>query len=156
MNYIIKHQHPDGWIGPTDDRGGHVRDTWPSFIAMKALTQWADAMGDSRVEPVIEKGAEAHRAANRCQAIGIVGVVSLGRSAVEHQLALRSDGGGLVAEVCGQSSRQGFDWGALFSENYPHREKTICKKGADGCTSTHGVNNAMGIKTPGAVVSAFA
>jgi hypothetical protein len=43
LDTILTHQQPDGWLGPIQSPGGRyqARDPWPTFVALKALTQYA-------------------------------------------------------------------------------------------------------------------
>jgi len=53
LDYIIKHQHADGWLGPRSDHNSS--EIWPLLLAMKMLTVYHDATGDERILGVIEK-----------------------------------------------------------------------------------------------------
>jgi DUF1680 family protein len=56
IDYILDHQHADGWLGPVGDSRKHKPyDVWPLFPLLKALTQFHDATGDPRVVPALEK-----------------------------------------------------------------------------------------------------
>src|SRR5215472_9971851 len=40
LDYILTHQHADGWLGPVLGRSdGYEYDPWPVFIILKATTQ---------------------------------------------------------------------------------------------------------------------
>lgn len=62
VGHIVDHQRDDGWIGPEQQsQDGHAassRDPWPVFVALKALTQYADATGDGRVADAIRRAVE--------------------------------------------------------------------------------------------------
>ncbi len=56
VDYIIDHQHPDGWLGPVGDSQKHkAYDVWPLFPLLKALTQYHEATGDPRIVPALVK-----------------------------------------------------------------------------------------------------
>jgi hypothetical protein len=56
IDYILEHQHPDGWLGPIGDTQKHrPYDVWPLFPLLKALTQYQEAAGDPRVIPALLK-----------------------------------------------------------------------------------------------------
>jgi uncharacterized protein len=56
IDYILDHQHPDGWLGPLGDLQKHQPyDVWPLFPLFKALTQYQEASGDPRVVPTLLK-----------------------------------------------------------------------------------------------------
>jgi DUF1680 family protein len=56
VDYILDHQHSDGWLGPIGDAQKHKPyDVWPLFPLFKALTQYEEATGDPRVIPALLK-----------------------------------------------------------------------------------------------------
>jgi hypothetical protein len=56
VDYILDHQHADGWLGPVGDSRKHKPfDVWPLFPLFKALTQYHEATGDPRVIPALLK-----------------------------------------------------------------------------------------------------
>ena len=57
VDHILRNQQPDGWLGPVAyaGPGNRVRDPWPVFVAMKVLTQHAEATGDERVKEALVK-----------------------------------------------------------------------------------------------------
>src|SRR6202049_1697741 len=44
MDWTLDHQQPEGWIGPTKNK-----DWWPNYVMLKALTQFQEATGGTRV-----------------------------------------------------------------------------------------------------------
>lgn len=56
MDYILDHQHEDGWLGPLQDTTyGYLYDPWPVFVVLKAMTQYQEATGDTRVIAAMER-----------------------------------------------------------------------------------------------------
>ncbi len=60
VDYILDHQHADGWLGPlTRDPNPRSQaseyDVWPRYLVLKALTQWQEATGDTRVIPALTR-----------------------------------------------------------------------------------------------------
>jgi DUF1680 family protein len=54
IDFILDHQRPDGWLGPVGDSQKHKPyDVWPLFPLLKALTQYQEATGDTRVIPAM-------------------------------------------------------------------------------------------------------
>jgi hypothetical protein len=55
MNYILEHQQPDGWLGPVKAKDHKAYDPCPSFIILKAMTQYQEATGVPRIIPAMKK-----------------------------------------------------------------------------------------------------
>jgi hypothetical protein len=63
VDYILAHQQADGWLGPQAAQGPfgipgpppESRDPWPQFVILKALAQYQEATGDSRIVPAMTK-----------------------------------------------------------------------------------------------------
>jgi hypothetical protein len=53
IEWILGSQREDGFFGPTGPTGND--DWWPRMVALKVLTQHADATGDERVAPFLER-----------------------------------------------------------------------------------------------------
>jgi uncharacterized protein len=147
MNYILKHQQPDGWLGPIQDTvtGKYqAYDPWPVYVWLKAATQYESASGDPRVAP-----AMAHFFRRLAMLLtekplfswGWVRWADLVLSI--HWLYQRSKESWLL-DLAAEVHRQGFDWAAHFRD-FPHQAKT---RREDTSLITHVVNNAMAIKAP--------
>src|SRR5215469_12763093 len=50
IDWTLDHQAPDGMIGPASNN-----DWWPRYVMLKALTQYQEYTGDSRVIPVMDR-----------------------------------------------------------------------------------------------------
>lgn len=50
VEWMLNSQDNDGWFGPQNNV-----DWWPRMVALKVLTQYADATGDARVLPFIQR-----------------------------------------------------------------------------------------------------
>ena len=50
MDYILTHQHEDGWLGPTRYSNPRFQDydPWPASVLLKAMTQYQETAGDKR------------------------------------------------------------------------------------------------------------
>ncbi|HEV7214618.1 MAG TPA: hypothetical protein VGP33_05795, partial [Chloroflexota bacterium] len=58
VEFILDHQHADGWLGPLLDGGarqGYAYDPWPGYLVLKALTQYQEATGERRVIPAMQR-----------------------------------------------------------------------------------------------------
>ena len=50
IDWILESQDETGWFGPTQNM-----DWWPRMVALKVLMQYADATGDTRVVPFMQR-----------------------------------------------------------------------------------------------------
>lgn len=50
VEWMLASQRPDGFFGPSSNE-----DWWPRMVALKVLTQHADATGDDRVQPFVRR-----------------------------------------------------------------------------------------------------
>lgn len=145
MDYILTHQHPDGWLGPIQDQRYQAYDPWPVFVALKAMTQYQEATGDSRVIPAMERFL--HRLDSLLDekplfAWGKSRWADLALSI--HWLYERTQEGWLLS-LADKVHEQGYDWRGHFAE-FQYKDKMK----AEECNqTTHVVNNGMAVKQPG-------
>lgn len=148
MDYILTHQHEDGWLGPIKDQAtGRYQeyDPWPVFVALKAMTQYHQATGDRRVIPAMQRFLRRldllldekplfdwskYRWADLILSV--------------HWLHDRT-GEDWLLSLAAKARAQGFDWMAHFAA-FPHTART---EFANCAMDTHVVNNAMAIKSGG-------
>src|SRR5262249_19142631 len=145
IDYILDHQHGDGWLGPVGDSQKHrPYDVWPLFPLLKAMTQYQEATGDPRIVPALRKV---------CRKIGEVTereplyswarfraadlVVSL------YWLYDRTHEPWLL-DLARKAFAQSHDWRAQF-DDFRFTAKTQGKFDLD----THGVNTGMALKYGG-------
>ncbi len=150
MNYILEHQHEDGWLGPLHgQRGGkpaeHTHDAWPTFIAVKAMTQYYEATGDNRVIPALLRYATALQEVLEDDPLFEWGRHRWMDGALSMLWLYERTGDERLLDTAKLLERQGYDWRAHFTA-FPYRERTDRSKAS---MDTHVVNNAMGIKAPG-------
>lgn len=141
MDYILEHQHEDGWLGPQQSEGYKKRDPWPVFVMLKVLAQYHEATGDERVVPAMRKflwRLQHHLAErplfdwNKMRWQDLVWSI--------HWLYERSPEVWLL-ELAETAEEQGYDWLGHF-ENLPFKERVGIWQ-----FESHVVNNAMGVKT---------
>jgi len=146
MDYILDHQHPDGWLGVLEDahqgEGQHVLDPWPIFVLLKAMTQWQEATGDTRIIPAMQ------RVLRRIDSL-------LDERPLESWAAMRwfelsvsldwlhtRTGEPWLAALSRKAQAQGYDWPAHFA-GFRYTEKQ-----PQWNLENHVVNNAMALKEP--------
>jgi hypothetical protein len=151
VDYILTHQHEDGWLGPRAMAGtGGIGETshydlWAMFLALKMLMQYYDATGDARVITAVEKclhGIDRHidRAPlfNWAQFRWFEALIPI------YWLYEHTEAPWLL-DLGVKLHAQGFNWRAFF-ERWPMTEPT--PKGRWSHMS-HVVNNAMAVKAHG-------
>ena len=158
VDYILEHQHPDGWFGPRTGEATYAdHDVWPRVIVLKALLQHLDATGDPRVLPaslrfcrlldeMLDEWPLQEWARSRWT--DLVWVINQ-----LHGLS----GEDWLLPLAARCKDQGFDWFAYaaalpFTEKVPEETLLAYQAAADGTwmndghLSSHGVNVAMGLK----------
>ncbi len=148
MDYILTHQHPDGWLGPVQDERYEryqTYDPWPVFVTLKAMMQYHEATGDARVIPVME------RFLRRLDSLlDERPLFSWGKSRWAdlvlsvHWLYEHTQENWLL-DLAAKAHEQGYDWRKHFAE-FQYKTKM---KAEDCIQSTHVVNNGMAVKQPG-------
>lgn len=160
INYILAHQHEDGWFGTILDKtvgdparvrpgrsayNSHAYDPWPRFILLKVLIQYFEVAQDERIPTAIERflhkidqllDVQWLRAWARFRWADLVLTI--------HWLYDRTDDAWLL-DLAERVKAQGFNWTAHFAR-FPFRDK-LSKPECD--LTSHGPNNAMAIKAPG-------
>ena len=147
VDEILARQHADGWFGPLrpGSHQGYDHDPWPVFVVLKALIQHHDATGDERVPPAVARflgrldGVLAERPLRSWARFRWADLVLS-----VHWLFERTGEPWLLA-LAAKLAGQGFDWRGHVAR-FPYPERCLPEE----CDLTsHGPNNAMGLKTPG-------
>lgn len=157
IDEILSRQQPSGWLGEVHDRiigdparvrpGGSpmnpiAYDPWPRFILLKVLSQYYEATGDPRIIPAMIRFMRCLN--DRLHTHGLRSwarfrwadlVVSC------HWLYDRT-GESWLLDLAAIAHESGFDWRSHY-EKFPFRDKLT---GSECDLSSHGPNNAMGIK----------
>lgn len=145
LDYILDHQHADGWLGPlVDKEHGYEYDPWPRFPLLKAFTQFYEATGDARIIPAMQRFLKKLDEILDEQVLKLWGYFRWADLAVSIFWLYDRTNEEWLLELGRKVHRQGFDWGQYF-KTFPDLDKVS----ADNCTLiNHGVNNAMGLKNP--------
>ena len=146
MDYILEHQHPDGWLGPTEDQhegeGQSVLDPWPIFVLLKAMTQWQEATGDTRIVPAMQRVLRRIDTLLDAQPLESWAAMRWFELSVSLQWLHRRTGEGWLLDLSRKAQRQGYDWPAHFAD-FRYTEKQ-----PQWTLENHVVNNAMALKEP--------
>lgn len=151
MDYILEHQHADGWLGPREmvQAGGRPAeanyDIWAQFLAMKVLVQYHQVSGDERVLAGLLKllrRLDFH--------IDVAPLFNWGQfrwfeSLIGLFYAYEKTSESWLLDLAVKFHSQGFDWGSFFAW-WPLTQPT--PKGRWNYMG-HVVNNAMAIKAHG-------
>jgi hypothetical protein len=150
VNYILDHQHEDGWLGPKEMVVAAGKDPaprydlWAQFLIMKALVQYYEVTRDERISQAVE------RALNRLgQHIDVQPLCDWGQfrwfeALIPIYWLFERTGSPWLSDLAIKLQAQGFHWRDFF-KRWPCAQPT--PKGRWNFMS-HVVNNAMAVKAP--------
>ena len=150
MDYIITHQHSDGWLGPRDMvefAEAETRpkyDVWAQMLILKAFTQYYDMSGDERAWGTVAEALRCLDATIDTTPLFDWGQFRWFETLIGIYWLYESTGEQWLLDLAVKLQAQGFDWTTFF-ERWPLTERT--PDGRWGFMS-HVVNNAMAIKAP--------
>ena len=150
VDYILTHQHEDGWLGPRTmvvaaGRPEETRyDLWAQLLALKVLVQYHDATGDVRVVAAVEKclrrldrHIDTAPLFNWGQFRWFEGLIAI-------YWLYEQTGEPWLLDLAVKLHAQGFDWRSFFAR-WPITEPTPWRRWN---FMGHVVNNAMAPKGP--------
>jgi hypothetical protein len=141
IEWMISSQDVLGHFGPPS-----LEDWWPFGIALKALTQYYEVSGDSRVISLMErfftymKRELPHRRLHRY----VWAKVRWADIVLSIVWLYNRNGDPGLLDLARMLMEQGYDWAYHFSD-FAHTQK----QALNFPMRTHVVNNAMAVKTPG-------
>ena len=142
LDYIIEHQHGDGWLGPRVEDNPVAADLWSQALALKVLVGYHDATGDNRVAGCIERAlAMLDRHLDR-NPLSQWGQYRWFEFLVSIWWLYERSGERWLIDLARRLRAQGFNW-QLYFEQWPRTGPTA--KGR-WCFDAHVVNNAMALK----------
>ncbi len=145
MDYILTHQHEDGWLGPVKSDRYKAYDPWPCFVILKVMAQHFEATGDERVVPVMTRFFQRLDALLDEKPLFDWGMFRwMDLLVAIHWLHGRTSEAWLL-DLAAKTHKQGFDWKAHFAD-FKHTQRV---KAEDARFETHVVNNAMALKGAG-------
>jgi DUF1680 family protein len=148
IDYILVHQHEDGWFGPSDDGTqpgttvSRKRDPWPLFILFKAMTQWQEATGDDRVIPAMTRGLKSIAELLEVQPLQSWAAMRWMDLALSIYWLHARTGEAWLLDLAKTAQEQGYDWPGHFADfRYTERQP-------QWLLENHVVNHAMALKEP--------
>lgn len=146
VDEILARQTADGWMGPENEDSKEPscppHDPWPVAVAFKALAQWHEATGDTRIAPAMARacGRVAQRLAERpLEAWARMRWQDLAWG-VQWLQSVTGDPG--LTELLATLHAQGYDWAGHF------REFVHTGRSTEWTYETHVVNQAQALKAP--------
>lgn len=148
VDYILAHQHTDGWLGPIQDlaKGRYQPyDPWPVFVFLKALRQYTEVTEEPRAIPAMLRFLRKLDALLDERPLFVWGQYRWADLVLTLHWLYEKTLEAWLLPLAEKVHAQGYDWRTHWVE-FPYRERTPREQ----CTlSTHVVNAAMGIKAPG-------
>jgi len=147
MDYIVEHQHEDGWLGPIRSPEGRYQayDPWPTFVVLKAMIQYFEATGDERITAAIARFLRRLDALLDEKPLFDWGKSRWADLVLSIHWFYRRTGDPWLLDLAAKARAQGFDWMAHFW-SFTMTGKTPRERASQ---ISHVVNNAMAIKAPG-------
>lgn len=133
---LLASQRPDGSFGPARND-----DPWPRMIALKALSQHADATGDARVVPFMTRYLRFLHGALLARPLSSWGQARGAENVLSVLWLFRRTEEAWLLDLAHLLLRQTLDWARFFREELPDAPATAFHH------LTHVVNVAMGLKT---------
>lgn len=149
VDWTLAHQAPNGIIGPSSND-----DWWPRIVMLKALTQYHEATGDSRVLPLMDRYYRYQLATLPNRPLRDWGKFRWQDAALSVIWLYNRTGSPYLLDLARLLHQQGHDWIAQYADfQYTQRVTAEYLKLSAGnglkdlALSTHGVNNGQAIKT---------
>ncbi|WP_198152185.1 beta-L-arabinofuranosidase domain-containing protein [Granulicella tundricola] len=148
VEWTLTHQRPDGEIGPTSNS-----DWWPRMVMLKVLTQYEEATGDPRVEPLMTRYFTYELAELPKRPLTSWGRYRWQDNVLTVLWLYNRTGDPRLMELARLLREQGFDWKESF-KSFPFKGKQTAQSlgldrthdNTDRAMQAHGVNNAMALK----------
>jgi uncharacterized protein len=137
IEWTLNNQRPDGGMGPEKNL-----DWWPNMIMIKALTQYQEVSGDSRVVPFLQKYVAYQLKHIRERPLYEWAAYRWQDEVLSLIWLYDRTGDNNCLELARVLHEQGYDWKGQFS-HFGYTDK-VAKSNAN--LKTHGVNNAMALK----------
>jgi hypothetical protein len=138
VNWTVENQRDDGFLGPEKNL-----DWWPDMIMLKVLIQYQEATNDPRVIPALEKFFAYQARTLAENPLKKWAIYRWGDEIYSLLWLYNRDGDPKLLDLARAIAAQGYDWKKQF-ESFTFTGK-VARPQAN--METHGVNNAMAMKT---------
>ena len=149
IDWTLEHQAPNGMIGPASND-----DWWPRIVMLKALIQYQEFTGDSRVIPLMERYFRYQVEELPRRPLRDWGKFRWQDALLSVVWLYNRTGSSYLLDLAKLLRKQGYDWMAQYADfQYTQRitaEYIRLEKGEglkDLALATHGVNNGQAVKT---------
>ncbi len=147
MNYILEHQHADGWLGPKNSNSKNPEakegyDIWAQFLILKVLVEYYELKNDVRIMVAIERGLRKIEDSINWTPLFDWGQARWFEALIPIIWLYEKKPEEWLLSLATKLQAQGFSWDVFF-KNWPMKNAT--PKGGWNFMS-HVVNNAMAIK----------
>ncbi len=143
LDYILLHQHEDGWLGPRIEQKREAADVWSQALALKMLVTYHDATGDDRVPGAVERALRMLDRHIDGKSLSQWGLYRWFEFLVAIWWLYERTEQPWLLDLAVKLQAQGFDWRSFFAR-WPMKDPT--PRGRWNLAG-HVVNNAMAIKS---------
>jgi hypothetical protein len=151
LDYILAHQHADGWLGEKEETGTQPgtgvprkRDPWPLFVLFKAMTQWQEATGDGRIIPAMLRAMQSVYTLLQTEPLQSWAKMRWMDLVVSVLWVYERTNEAWLLDFARLSQSQGYNWQEHF-ENFQALGLTV-KQTEKWTLENHVVNHAMALK----------
>ncbi len=149
LDWTLDHQASNGMIGPASNN-----DWWPRIVMLKALTQYQEFTGDTRVIPVMDKYLRHQFAELPQRPLRDWSKFRWQDELLSVIWLYNRTGSAYLLDLAQLLRKQGYDWMAQYA-NFQYTQRITAdfiklEKGGgleDLGLATHGVNNGQAVKT---------
>ena len=149
IDWTLTHQAPSGMIGPSSND-----DWWPRMVMLKALTQYQEFTGDSRVIPVLERYLRYQLTQLPSRPLRDWAKFRWQDELLSVIWLYSRTGSPWLLDLAQLLRQQGYDWSSQYAQFHytqPITESFLRANAGGPLTdlalATHGVNNGQAVKT---------
>jgi len=118
IEWMLASQRADGFFGPADNL-----DWWPRMVALKVLTQYAEATGDPRVIPFLDRYFRFQLQELPTQPLSMWAAARGQEQLLPMLWLYRKTGEPYLLELAELLRKQSYDWGGFFT-HFPYEKAT--------------------------------